>query len=211
MPRAAISVATSTRTVPALNSFSAFSRWFCERFECSVPHLMPACSSRRAILSAPCFVREKTSTLSIFSSCKRCTSRAGFRWPEISYTNCVTVSAGFERRPICTVFGCCWNSCVSASISFESVAENMRVCRFTGSLRITRRMLGRKPMSSIRSASSSTRCCRPEKSPLRRSMRSRRRPGHAMMMSTPERNALICGFSPTPPKTVAIVNGRCFA
>ena len=36
MPRAAMSVATSTRTAPALKSFSARSRWFCERFECSV-------------------------------------------------------------------------------------------------------------------------------------------------------------------------------
>ena len=42
MPRAAISVATSTRTAPDLKSFSARSRWFCERFEWIVPVLIPA-------------------------------------------------------------------------------------------------------------------------------------------------------------------------
>jgi len=35
--------------------------------------------------------------------------------------------------PICTIFGVLWNSCVSASISFDSVALNSSVWRFFGS------------------------------------------------------------------------------
>jgi hypothetical protein len=65
MPRAAMSVATSTRTAPDLKSFNALSRWFCERLECSVAVGMPFCSSCRAMRSAPCFMREKTSTMSM--------------------------------------------------------------------------------------------------------------------------------------------------
>ena len=64
MPRAAMSVATSTRTAPDLKSFNARSRWFCERLEWMVPVLIPLLSRRRAILSAPCLVREKTRTVS---------------------------------------------------------------------------------------------------------------------------------------------------
>ena len=63
MPRAATSVATSTRTAPDLKSFKARSRWFWERFEWMMI-LIPLLSSRRAIRSAPCLVREKTRTVS---------------------------------------------------------------------------------------------------------------------------------------------------
>ena len=59
MPRAAMSVATRTRTAPDLKSFNARSRWFCERLEWIVPVLIPLLSRRRAILSAPCLVRRK--------------------------------------------------------------------------------------------------------------------------------------------------------
>ena len=77
-------------------------------------------------------MRAKIKTESSAVSRSKWVSRAGLRLDDISYTSCVTVSAGLERRPICTVFGACWNSWVSASISFESVAENISVCRFRG-------------------------------------------------------------------------------
>ena len=47
-------------------------------------------------------------------------------------------------------------SLASLRISGAMVAENISVCRSTGSARRMRRMSGRKPMSSMRSASSST-------------------------------------------------------
>ena len=105
MPRAAISVATSTRTAPDLKSFNARNRWFCDRFECNVAVRIPACSNCRARRSAPCFMSENTSTMFICGSRSKCSNNDVFRCFGTSYTNCVTVSAGFERRPICTVFG----------------------------------------------------------------------------------------------------------
>ena len=66
-------------------------------------------------------------------------------------------------------------------------------------------------MSSIRSASSSTRNCSALKSAWRCPIKSSSRPGVAMTTSTPERNASICGRSPTPPKTFAMRNGTMFA
>ena len=100
---------------------------------------------------------------------------------------------------------------MSASISFDSVAENSSDWRLNGSAFTMRRMSGRKPMSSIRSASSSTRCFTNEKSAAPWPMRSSRRPGVATTMSAPERSASICGRSPTPPKIFAMRSGRCLA
>ena len=68
----------------------------------------------------------------------------------------------------------------------------------------TRRMSGRKPMSSIRSASSSTRIlagCRASRT-ARGSDRAAG-PACATMTSTPLRKACSCGPMPTPPKTAA--------
>jgi hypothetical protein len=65
IPRAAMSVATSTRTTPDLKSFNARNRWLCERLECSVAVRTPFCSSCRASRSAACFMREKISTMSM--------------------------------------------------------------------------------------------------------------------------------------------------
>ena len=109
-------------------------------------------------------MRTKMSTMFMVGSLSRCPSSATFRERGTSYAHCVTVSAGFERRPICTNLGACWNSCVSPSISRDSVAEKSNVCRCFGRERTIVRMDGRKPMSSMRSASSSTRNCSREKS-----------------------------------------------
>ena len=62
-----------------------------------------------------------------------------------------------------------------------------------------------KPMSSMRSASSSTRISTFETLTVRWPMWSSRRPGVATRMSTPCLSCLICGLMPTPPKTTARV------
>ena len=87
----------------------------------------------------------------------------------------------------------------------------MRVCRLCGNAFMIRRIGGRNPMSSMRSASSSTTNSTPERLATRCSIKSIRRPGVATTRSTPERSASICGRSLTPPKTVATRNGTCFA
>ena len=62
MPRAAMSVATMTFTFPDLKSPKALWRCPCDLFPWIASLRMPALFSMRAMLSAPCFVREKTST-----------------------------------------------------------------------------------------------------------------------------------------------------
>src|SRR2546426_619873 len=97
----------------------------------------------------------------------------------------------------------------SATISPEVVAENSIVWRLTGSAARMRRTSGANPMSSIRSASSSTSTSSREKSTCPRSMWSRRRPGVATTMSAPCFSARVCGSIPTPPYTAAAVTRTC--
>ena len=110
------------------------------------------------------------------------------------------------------VTGLCSISRASATIGGGMVALKNSVCRFAGRWRRMRRMSGRKPMSSMRSASSSTRYSRPVE--LRVRLRGSDRaggPGVATMTSTPLRKACSCGPMPTPPKTAAPVIGVCTA
>src|SRR5205814_2220823 len=80
----------------------------------------------------------------------------------------------------------------SAAISLGMVAEKNSVCRLTGMWRRILWTSGRNPMSSMRSASSSTRTSRPEKSPCRCWMWSSSRPGVAMITLAPCRKARTC-------------------
>ena len=66
-------------------------------------------------------------------------------------------TAGAERRSILIVDGVFSISRDSCTIGGGIVALKNSVCRRGGRWRRTRRMSGRKPMSSMRSASSSTR------------------------------------------------------
>ncbi|MCY1557603.1 hypothetical protein D9M68_944650 [compost metagenome] len=110
------------------------------------------------------------------------------------------VSATVLLGVTCTCCGLRMNSIASARIGSAKVAENSRVWRFClGSLARMRLIEGRKPMSSMRSASSSTRISMPDRSTLRRSMWSIKRPGQAMIRSTPRRRASSWLFMPTPP------------
>ena len=66
-------------------------------------------------------------------------------------------------------------------------------------------------MSSIRSASSSTRIWTCDRFVVRCSTWSSNRPGVATSSSQPLRSAAICGFMSTPPNTTAQRSGVCFA
>ena len=73
------------------------------------------------------------------------------------------------------------------------VAENRSVCRLAGVAPMILRMEGRKPMSSMRSASSSTSTSTSPRRAAPWSMRSTRRPGVAMSTSVPCLSFWICG------------------
>ena len=93
-------------------------------------------------------------------------------------------------------------------MSSLKVALNSRFWRFGGSAASTFLMSWMKPMSSMRSASSSTRISMPKnRSPSGR--RCRAGGPASRRMSTPlAGSASICGLMPTPPKMQAEVSGR---
>ena len=115
---------------------------------------LPSCSASRL---APCLVLVKTSTC-----CQPVASRSGttggarLRSFATRWTVCVTSSIGVLRGATSTSAGSCSMPLASVRISSENVAEKSRFWRLAGSSLITRRMSGMKPMSSMRSASSST-------------------------------------------------------
>jgi hypothetical protein len=96
-------------------------------------------------------------------------------------------------------------------ISGEKVAENIRFWRFFGSRLMMRCRSGRKPMSSMRSASSITSICTWPRLMFFCSTWSSRRPGVAMTISTPRRRISVCGFMSMPPKTTVERSGVCWA
>ena len=83
--------------------------------------------------------------------------------------------------------------------------ETIMLNRAFGSSGSRRLMSATNPMSSIRSASSSTKCVIASSSTNLCPIRSCRRPGVAIRISTPPRSASTCGPCFTPPKIV-----RCF-
>ena len=78
-------------------------------------------------------------------------------------------------------------------MSSGMVAEKSRVWRCSGRRLMMRRTSGRKPMSNMRSASSSTSTSTPDRSTVPWPRWSRSRPGQATTISAPARKAWICG------------------
>ena len=84
-------------------------------------------------------------------------------------------------------------------ISGGMVAEKNRVCLLAAISLKMRSMSGMKPMSSMRSASSTTMICTPVSSSLPRSKWSSRRPGVAISTSTPRSSLASWSPNETPP------------
>ena len=109
------------------------------------------------------------------------------------------VSAVMAGRDASIRVGSLRNWVVSRVISGGMVAEKNRVWRFGGVSLKMRSMSGMKPMSSIRSASSTTISSTPFSIILPRSNRSSRRPGVAISTSTPLFSAATWSPIDTPP------------
>ena len=102
------------------------------------------------------------------------------------------------------------NVLVMRSISGAMVAEKNSVWRVKGVRLKMRSISGIKPISSMRSASSTTMICTPVNSSLPRSKWSSRRPGVAISTSTPRSISWSCSLKLTPPINSALVSFRCF-
>ena len=211
MPRAAMSVATSTRYVPSLNPLSAAVRWACERLPWMRSALTPFFTRYSARRLARCLVRVKTSASFMSPRCSSARKSADFSSWCTGYTACVMPTAGCERRSRLIEAGFLSISRASAPMGPGMVALKNSVCLRGGRCLRMRLMSGRNPMSSIRSASSSTRYSRCASLAYGWRKWSSSRPGVATMTSTPVRNACSCGPMPMPPNTAAAVMGVCTA
>ena len=185
------------RTLPSVNAASARSRWPCERLPWIAALRTPRCSSFLASASAPCFVRQNTIVGPAASMISAVTSTRGRRGrpPRTGGWRAVWSASGSEvARRVALV---ALHETVDRAV--ERGGEQQRLAGRRACGRAARCTAGRKPMSAMRSASSTTTISTSSRSTSRRSMRSVRRPGQATSTSTPRRSALNCAPKPAPP------------
>ena len=207
-PRAAMSVATRTRTSPALN----LRRLSCRAVWDLLPWMAAAATPfrlrSRATLSAPCLVRVKTRALPTCSWSRMARRRLVLFPRSTRQTSWRMTSTGVDTGAAAARTGSWRRVSTRSMISGGRVAEKNMVCFFWGRSLITRRTSWMKPMSSIRSASSRTKISTPDRSSRPWPDRSSSRPGVAVRMSTPRFSCSTWGVWPTPPKITASVRGR---
>ena len=164
IPRAAMSVATSTRVWPAMKSFKARWRAFCALLPWKAAELMPAMPRRSATRSAPRLVRVKTMTRSHAGSARIVCRRLCFSAERtiITFWSMRSTTICFDDKSMRN--GSCRISYANFLISGGIVAENNAVRRFIGISDTILLMSRMKPMSNMRSASSSTSVWTPERS-----------------------------------------------
>mmetsp|Transcript_37669 Transcript_37669/g.98700 ORF Transcript_37669/g.98700 Transcript_37669/m.98700 type:complete len:218 (+) Transcript_37669:288-941(+) len=211
-PRDATSVATSVRTAPRRNFWSVRSRSHCSMSPWSASQFQPSPLSSLASSSHRLLVPQKTMALACSLSAKPSLSvlTSTIKWCILSFFSdrgitrmiCVTLALATRRlptSPMCTVTGSTRNSDASARIFFGHVAVNKSIWYPGGTLPRALRMSGSKPISSMRSASSSVTYDTLSSLTCPKSAMSRRRPGVAMRMSQPSRHARMWSPRGTPP------------
>ena len=131
-----------------------------------------------------CLLPQKMITRSGFWSAKRCLIIAVLSFSLQIKRLCRMFSAGFDMA-METSSGLCIILWANSRILAGIVAEKRIVCRCLGRCFTIFRMSSEKPISSIRSASSSTKWVVRLKSKVPRSKWVNRRPGVAITMSAP--------------------------
>ena len=156
---------------------------------------MRCCTTR----SAPCLVRVKTSARFIGSRCTRCTSSAGLSGFSTTIDRLLDLHCGRHGCDFTAPgwSGACRRACGSPAAWWPRRAASAAAW---GS-RTIRRTSWMKPMSSMRSASSSTNTSMPRLDRRGAAMRSSSRPGVATRCQRPAQRRS-CGVCPTPPKMV---------
>ncbi|CFO35758.1 Uncharacterised protein [Bordetella pertussis] len=193
MPRAATSVATSTRSWPRCSWPSVRVRWRWFMSPCSAAAAKPWSARRSARSSAPRLVAVNTMAWSRRASRSTWSSRRILCAASSAYSRLCVMLACFWRWPAISM-RCgsrIMRSARRATLP-SRVAENSRVWRSFGRRSMMVSISSMKPMSSMRSASSSTRVCTVF-SLTRPAFRwSIRRPGVATSTSTRRDSALSC-------------------
>ncbi len=206
MPRATMSVATKTRTWPLRKAFSARWRAFCALLpwiaSAAMPSLPRFCTTR----SAPCLVRAKTITRRTSGAVTSAASRARLAAVSTTSRRCSTRSTVVACGATSTRTGSLRKPWARLATSAGMVAENSADCRRGCSAATIFRTGWMKPMSSMRSASSST-TQRVWSSRIERSsIRSVSRPGVATTTSTPRAIARTWALRDMPPRISSVVS-----
>ena len=159
-PRAATSVATSIATAPLLNSSRVANRSDCVWSPCKARALILARCKNRAKSRASILVLTKIIAWSMASCLSNCTTALRLWFLSLTANiSCVTLVAVALRCAVSMIFGFFWYDSASLRMSGEKVAENNKVWRCLGNKFKIRCKSGKKPMSNMRSASSSTKYC----------------------------------------------------
>lgn len=200
-PRDATSVATRMRHSPVLNLFNASVR------SCWV--LSPCKQNERKFMVFRFFASSSHPTLLLAKINTRPSSAIAFRFAmsqgHLARSFCRTTaicrisSLAWPIWPIVIFTGLLSTSSARASMRRRNVAENMSVCLSGRIWPMIERSCGSKPISNIRSASSST--TKVTRFILAVFLRiiSINRPGVATTTSAPLRRACVCSHLPTPP------------
>mmetsp|Transcript_109785 Transcript_109785/g.319363 ORF Transcript_109785/g.319363 Transcript_109785/m.319363 type:complete len:211 (-) Transcript_109785:567-1199(-) len=201
IPRPRTSVPSRTLMRPDLKSPSAASRSRWSLSPCTDAHGQPMLHRSYSSWSAERLVLTKTMVLpSIFW--RRSTKVRDLSRPSTKSTSWVTVEAAPPTRPTRSMTGWCRNESAMRTTFLGNVAENIMVwrpsCGMSARSTILR-ICGSKPMSSMRSASSSTRKVHCERVTRSRPIISSRRPGVATSTSHPRSSSRICSPKGEPP------------
>mmetsp|Transcript_32495 Transcript_32495/g.81842 ORF Transcript_32495/g.81842 Transcript_32495/m.81842 type:complete len:243 (-) Transcript_32495:480-1208(-) len=193
---------------PCLKAVSAACRLLWSMSPCSAPHFTPAAWSSASVSTAACLRLTNTSTSpsstneAIFavSQLARGTSPLS-----TTSTACVTSALAPPGRPTVMVSASSPSTSVTRRLTRSGmVALNSSACRSGRTASQMDRTCASNPMSSIRSASSSTRyVTRRRLAPPFMRHRSIRRPGVATTTSAPARKSLNCSCLLAPPNTPA--------
>ena len=157
MPRLAMSVATRTRTCPLRKPSSARVRWFCVLSEWIAAQGISSRASFLTMRSAPWRIFVKAMTF-VHSGCvfRRWMSSESLQAFSTNITFWLMRSTVGVSGEISIFTGSVTSSPASFAIAGDIVAEKNSDSRAFGSFEMMRLMSGRKPMSSMRSASSRT-------------------------------------------------------
>ena len=210
IPRAAISVAIRTLVIHDLKFLSALCLLFWVLFPWIASAFMFSCASCLTTLSAPCFVRVKTSTCSIFLFHKIVTSNDILSDFFTKNTAWLTVSAVEETGVTSILIGWVRISSARWEISFGIVAEKKSVCLFFGNSANIFLTSWINHISSIRSASSRVNISTWERSINHWFMRSRSLHGVATSISIHFCSCLTCDHWDTHPKITVCLRPRPF-
>ena len=201
MPRATMSVATSTRTWPLRKALSARCRAFCALLPWMTSAATPSLTRLAATRSAPRLVRAKTMVRPTPGAETSAARRARLAAVSTSSTRWSTRSTVVACGATSTRTGSLRKPWARPATSAGMVAEKSADCRRGCRLATIFRTGWMKPMSSIRSASSST-TKRVWSSMIERSsIRSVSRPGVATTTSTPRARARTWALRDIPPRT----------